>query len=143
MHMRLFCLPLFVLLLGCAGQHGVAGANQDTSVTPNTPPRELVTPYPFTVLDARVEADSLVVRLQFGGGFKTHDFTLVSEGAATKSLPRQQPLQLVHDAHSDMGRALIERTRSFDLQPFRDPAQPRILIALRGWPEMLEYTYPQ
>jgi hypothetical protein len=96
---------------------------------------------PFTILGAAVEGDSLKVQLQYGGGFRTHSFTLISMGAATKSLPRQQPLKLLHDAQGDMGRALIQEDRSFDLTPFRDASQPRIRLVLDGWPDLLEYIY--
>lgn len=96
---------------------------------------------PFTLLEVEVVGDSLITLVRHGGGFRDHTYTLVSGGAATKSLPRQQPIRLLHDADGDMGRALIEQRRAFDLRPFRDPSQPAIRLRLEGWDEWLEYRY--
>jgi len=136
-------LSLLLLFAGCnPARNATSGASSESfgSTQEDAPtPRPLASP--FSVLDAAVDGDSLRVKLQFGGGFRTHDFTLVSGGPATKSLPRQQPLKLLHDAQGDMGRALIQENRSFYLTPFRDPSQPRILLSLEGWPDMLNYIY--
>ncbi|MAC17231.1 MAG: hypothetical protein CMC97_02900 [Flavobacteriales bacterium] len=96
---------------------------------------------PFDIVEAVVRGDSLWTTLRYGGGFRTHTFALEATGAATKSLPRQQPLRLVHDADGDMGRALISEDRSFDLRPFRDPGRGMIVLRLEGWHGRLEYTY--
>ena len=98
---------------------------------------------PFSVENAAVDGDSLRVTVQYGGGFREHDFRMVSGGTATKSLPRQQPVTLEHEGHGDPGRALITEERSFDLTPFRDPSQGRIVLLLAGWDARLEYVYPQ
>lgn len=140
-----FALPIliFLLLTSCKGTRNTASAPENASggneQTMSVDPRPVESP--FTVLGAAVEGDSLRVQLQYGGGFRTHSFTLISMGAATKSLPRQQPVKLIHDAHGDMGRALIQEERSFDLTSFRDPSQPRIRLALDGWPDLMDYTY--
>lgn len=96
---------------------------------------------PFILVEAHVEGDSLIATLRYGGGFRTHDFLIESTGPATKSLPRQQPLRILHNGNGDMGRALIEERRSFDLSPFRDPTQPRIMLRLDSWEDLLEYPY--
>ena len=96
---------------------------------------------PFTLVDVTVEGDSLVTTVRYGGGFRTHGFRLESTGAATKSLPRQQPLHILHDAYGDMGRALIEERRAFGLVPFRDPNQPRVMLRIEGWVGLIEYSY--
>ena len=88
-----------------------------------------------------MEGDSLVTTVRYGGGFREHGFRLESAGIATKSLPRQQPLRIFHDADGDMGRALIEDRRAFDLTPFRDPSQPRVMLGIEGWEGLIEYSY--
>ena len=125
--------PLFwvslLVLVGCASNR----TGQGTSNTHISSP--------FDIVQAVVKGDSLRTTLRYGGGFRTHTFALEATGAATKSLPRQQPLRLVHDADGDMGRALISEDRSFDLRPFRDPSQSMIVLRLEGWQGRLEYTY--
>ena len=39
--------------------------------------------------------------------------------------------------------ALITQDKAFDLRPFRDPSQGRIVLLLGGWDAPLEYVYPQ
>ena len=118
-------LPV-LCLLGCSTSRGT---------------QEEAVPAPFTIVDARVDGDSLRTTLQFGGGFRQHTFTLESAGSATKSLPRQQPLRLLHDADGDLGRALLTEERAFDLRPYRDPSQDRIQLWLEGWETKLDYPY--
>jgi len=99
--------------------------------------------HPFSIAEAAVDGDSLRVTVQYGGGFRDHTFRLVADGAATKSLPRQQRLRIEHEGQGDPGRALITRDEAFDLIPHRDPARGRIVLLLGGWDTPLEYVYPQ
>ena len=86
--------------------------------------------HPFSIAKAAVDGDSLRVTVQYGGGFRDHTFRLVADGAATKSLPRQQRLRIEHEGQGDPGRALITREEAFDLTPHRDPSQVRIVLLL-------------
>lgn len=99
--------------------------------------------HPFSIANAVVDGDSLRVTVQYGGGFRDHTFRLVADGAATKSLPRQQRLRIEHEGQGDPGRALITLDEAFDLTPHRDPARGRIVLLLGGWDTPLEYVYPQ
>lgn len=148
----LLLLPLF-LLVGCSTRQAASAADETTKTEVPTETdvfeafkTALREEYgtesdPFSLLGARIEGDSLLVRLQYGGGFREHRFGLFSVGPATKSLPRQQPLLMLHDSKGDMGKALITEDRSFDLKPFRDPSHHVVMIRLDGWPELLDYTY--
>ena len=130
-HMRVLAwLPLLVCTACASSKTGGAATN-------DTPPSAA----PFAILDAQVDGDSLRTTLQFGGGFRQHTFTVEALGAPTKSLPRQHTLRLLHDADGDMGRALLTETHAFDLQPYRDPSRPTVVIRLEGWEGRLEYTY--
>ncbi|MCH1582155.1 MAG: hypothetical protein L7S63_03475 [Flavobacteriales bacterium] len=128
-------LLVTALMAGCSTHKGGAMSTADT------PGGSAPASDPFTVVSLEVVADSLIAELRYGGGFKDHDFTLTSGGAATKSLPRQQPLRILHDAHGDMGRALITTRQAFDLQPFRDPSQPAIRLSIDGWDTLVDYRY--
>jgi hypothetical protein len=136
--MRWTPLIIAAVLAGCSDREVASTTKVETVVVK---PIDRPIPSPFSILDAVIEGDSLRVEVQFGGGFRAHTFTLSSDGAATKSLPRQQPLRLVHDSHGDMGRALITEGRAFDLTPFRDPSQPMVRLALQGWSGLLDYRY--
>jgi len=126
--LRLLALLPLLILTACSGSRDAVSPSWDS---------------PFSVQTALVDGDSLRVTVQYGGGFRDHAFRLVSGGAATKSLPRQQPLSLEHQGNGDPGRALITQDKAFDLRPFRDPSQGRIVLLLGGWNAPLEYVYPQ
>jgi hypothetical protein len=132
--MRFIWIFLLAFLTACAGPKGTA---QKHKVTDDHDTWDA----PFTLLDASVHGDSLKVSVQFGGGFRDHEFRIESAGVATKSWPRQQPLNLFHNGHGDMGRALLREERSFDLTPFQDPSQSKILLRLADWPDLLDYNY--
>lgn len=95
---------------------------------------------PFELLDARVEGDALVVRVQYSGAGQ-HDFTLVSTGAPTKSLPRQVLLELRHDSQGDLAKAMITEERTFDLTPYRDPMNNVVHLRIQGVDDVLVYRY--
>jgi len=126
--LRLLALLPLLILTACSGSRDAVSPSWDS---------------PFSVQTALVDGDSLRVTVQYGGGFRDHAFRLVSGGAATKSLPRQQPITLEHQGNGDPGRALITQDKAFDLRPFRDPSQGRIVLLLGGWNAPLEYVYPQ
>lgn len=126
--LRLLALLPLLILTACSGSRDAVSPSWDS---------------PFSVQTALVDGDSLRVTVQYGGGFRDHAFQLVSGGAATKSLPRQQPITLEHQGNGDPGRALITQDKAFDLRPFRDPSQGRIVLLLGGWNAPLEYVYPQ
>jgi len=124
-----------VTCMACASTAPPAAGGNATEVKPSAAGD------PFTLVEAAVEGDSLVTTVRYGGGFRDHVFRLESAGAATKSLPRQQSLRIFHGADGDMGRALIEDRRAFDLTPFRDPSQPRVMLRIAGWEGLIEYSY--
>lgn len=126
--MRTLLLVSLLGLSACSGPRNVPFAEWNT---------------PFTLTSAKVDKDSLKVTVQYGGGFRDHSFRLMSDGVATKSLPRQQRVRIDHEGNGDMGRALITEEKAFDLNPLRDPSQGRIVLLLGGWDEPLEYVYLQ
>ena len=95
----------------------------------------------FELLDARVEGDALVLRVQYSGGSQAHDFALVSTGAPTKSLPRQVLLELRHDGQGDLAKAMITEERTFDLIPHRDSRNNVVHLRIQGIDGVLVYRY--
>lgn len=96
---------------------------------------------PFELIKAEVTGDTLTVTVQYSGGSAKHDFMLEPQGAATKSLPRQQMLVLRHNAHGDRARALITEERKFPLAAWQDPRNSVVHIRLEGWEEVMVYRY--
>lgn len=137
----MMCTRPFLVLLATAMMAGCSTQKEGAMSTADTPGVSTPPSAPFTVVSLEVVADSLIAELRYGGGFKDHDFTLASGGAATKSLPRQQPLRILHDADGDMGRALITSREAFDLRPFQDPSQPAIRLSVEGWGTLVDYRY--
>lgn len=134
--MRYLWIFLLMVLTACAGNKKSAQADAALNASE-------IWDTPYTIVSAAVEGDSLRMTLQFGGGFRTHEFRLEADGAATKSMPRQQPLSLNHNSHGDMGRALLQEDHAFDLRPYRDPSQAKIRLRLAQWPVLLDYTYSE
>ena len=96
---------------------------------------------PFDLLAARVEGDSLVLRVQYSGGSQAHEFELHSAAAPTKSLPRQVLLVVHHNAHGDRSRAMVTEERTFDLTPYRDPMNNVVHLRIQGVDDVLVYRY--
>ena len=98
---------------------------------------------PFTFGGVRVEGDLLVVEVSYGGGCEQHDFTLLDTGIATRSIPPQHFLRLVHDAHGDACEAYITSELRFDISPFKNlySGLDRVAIRLEGMEELTLYIF--
>lgn len=98
---------------------------------------------PFTFGGVRVEGDLLIVEVSYGGGCEKHDFTLLDTGIATRSIPPQHFLRLLHDAHGDACEAYITRELRFDISPFKGlySGLDRVAIRLEGIEELTLYIF--
>jgi|GEM_PF-749140 len=98
---------------------------------------------PYTLGGARVEGDLLVVEVSYGGGCEKHDFTLLDTGIATRSIPPQHLLRLVHDAHGDACEAYLTKELRFDISPFKGlySGLDRVAIQLEGMEEVTLYNF--
>ncbi len=98
---------------------------------------------PFTFGSARVEGDLLIVEVSYGGGCEKHNFTLLDTGIATRSIPPQHLLRLVHDAHGDACEAYITSELRFDISPFKGlySGLDRVAIRLEGMEELTLYIF--
>jgi len=95
-------------------------------------------PDPFDLLGARIEGDSMMLDVRYGGGCKEHVFAL-DAGPMLKSLPPKQLLSISHDANGDNCRALITKTIAFDLVPYRRSPHGITVIVLDGQELIYEY----
>jgi hypothetical protein len=71
------------------------------------------------IVEASLRGDLLRVEVSFGGGCAEHDFALVHTGEFMESEPVQTVVNLAHDGHGDMCRALLRRELAFDLGPVK------------------------
>lgn len=98
---------------------------------------------PFAVSSVRIEGDVLAVQVRYSGGCATHDFVLLDTGIATRSIPPQHRLRLVHDAHGDACEAYLTRDLFFDISPLRKvySSLDQIAILIDGVGGTTLYTF--
>jgi len=68
---------------------------------------------------------------------------LLDTGIATRSIPPQHFLRLVHDAHGDACEAYITSELRFDISPFKNlySGLDRVAIRLEGMEELTLYIF--
>ena len=93
---------------------------------------------PFDLLGARIEGDSMMIDVRYGGGCKEHVFAL-DAGPMLKSLPPKQLLSISHDANGDNCRALITKTIAIYLVAYRRSPRGITVIVLDGQELIYEY----
>ena len=93
---------------------------------------------PFELLEAKIEGDSLLLSVRYGGGCSEHVFDLEA-GPMLKSLPPKQIISIAHDANGDNCRALIQRTIAFDLSAYRGSPRGGTVIVVDGKELIYEY----
>jgi hypothetical protein len=81
--------------------------------------------------------------VHFSGGCAQHDFTLLDTGVATRSIPPQHRLRIVHDAHGDSCEAYLSRTLTFDISPLRKvySSLDRVAVQIEGIEGTTLYTF--
>lgn len=97
---------------------------------------------PFNILESKIEGDSLIMTVQYGGGCEHHTFSLFSNNMYMKSLPMQLNLALEHQGNNDMCRALLTHRIAFDIKACRPPSGNQLRISINGDREkMLDYKF--
>lgn len=98
---------------------------------------------PFDVSSVRIEGDILAVQVRYSGGCATHDFVLLDTGIATRSIPPQHRLHLVHDAHGDACEAYLTRDLFFDISPLKKvySSLDQVVILIDGVEGTTLYTF--
>ena len=74
---------------------------------------------PFVLNAAAIAGDTLTVNVSYGGGCRTHRFTLVASNVFLESYPVQLGVALAHDADGDLCRAWLTEEYDFDLTPLK------------------------
>ena len=70
--------------------------------------------------EARIDGDTLRLRVVHGGGCARHTYGLVAWNGWLESFPVQVGVVLLHDAKNDPCDALLTPTLRFDLKPLRE-----------------------
>ena len=97
----------------------------------------------FAVQDARVEGDILTLVVGYSGGCEVHQFTLLVSLAATRSIPPQHGLKLVHESNGDACEAFITSELHFDLSPLKSRYSDLggVAFRLEGVEGFLNYVF--
>ena len=104
------------------------------------------------IREAEIEGDVLSLRVQFGGGCRTHDFYLVASSLFMESEPPQVNVLLSHDGHGDLCRAFLTEDLAFDLGPLKrkdlegftgapGTESGSLILRLEGHDEPIRYDY--
>ena len=63
--------------------------------------------------------DTLTLNVSYGGGCRTHQFTLIASESFMESFPVQLRISLAHNANADLCRAWLTEDLQFDLTPIK------------------------
>ena len=97
----------------------------------------------FALQEARIEGDILTLVVGYSGGCEAHEFMLLASLAATKSIPPQHMLKLVHEGNADACEAFLTSELRFDLTVFRGlyPGSDGVAFRLEGVEDLLQYVF--
>lgn len=97
----------------------------------------------FDVQEARIEGDVLTLVVGYGGGCEAHQFVLLASLWASRSIPPQHWLKLLHQGNGDVCEAYTISVLRFDLTPFRGlyPELEGVAFHLEGVEDVLDYVF--
>lgn len=94
---------------------------------------------PFEANSAAVKGHRLTIEVSYGGGCRTHDFTLVISESFQESDPVQLSAMLAHDADGDPCQAWLTESLVFDLRLIREryiqaygPGPGTVVLNIKG-----------
>jgi hypothetical protein len=103
---------------------------------------------PYSILNAEIKGTILLVRVQYGGGCREHQFEPITNFAFLEKIDEEgnsfaSSLRIVikHNGNDDNCRALIQKEIHVDLQNTQDKGQKEITLQLTGWESPLVYRY--
>jgi hypothetical protein len=99
---------------------------------------------PFTVENALVKGDNLIMYVSYGGGCKTHEFKAYASDVYMKSMPPKLGLFIEHNANTDLCKSIVRDTLTFDLSTIKYPGKDKdysVVFTLNNWKGSLEYKY--
>ncbi len=124
---RLTLLLVFLYVLGCDSQEPASATSDiiiDTSVEP--PDKD-----PYTLQEAGVENNNLVLNIFYSGGCAQHEFILYASDSWLPSTPPGKIVTLVHDANGDTCEAAFFEELTFNLTELQHPDSDEILILVQ------------
>lgn len=74
---------------------------------------------PYVIDAATIAGDTLVLRIDYGGGCRTHAFALIAWNGWLESHPVQAGVVLAHEDRDDPCDAVVRSHLRFDLTPLR------------------------
>lgn len=97
---------------------------------------------PFNILDEKVNGDTLVLTVEYGGGCEKHIFSMFTDLVWLKSFPPKVHLWLEHESNDDRCRALVRKTLYIDLSNVRYENSPSVFLILNGMDDRaISYSY--
>ena len=103
---------------------------------------------PYALQAATITGDTLTITAAYGGGCRTHHFTLVAAAAFMESDPVQLRVSLHHDANDDLCKAYLMEAYDFDLTPIKTRYQDSygaragtIILRLDNAPDAADLVY--
>ena len=75
---------------------------------------------PYKILQASIVEDEMQIKVQYGGGCKEHDFSMVISIGEVIGVPNTAIGYLRHEAYNDACEALITEDLVYDLTPFKE-----------------------
>jgi hypothetical protein len=97
---------------------------------------------PFQIVDAKIEGNFLLIKIQYGGGCKQHTFDFVGAPMVALSEPPIRQVSIIHFADNDMCKALVYDDLKVDVSSFIDTKKKgaKIYLTLPNGSKLL-YTY--
>ena len=102
---------------------------------------------PISVIDAKIDGDTLAVSVEHGGGCEPHFYGSCWDGSFAESDPVQVWLQISHEDNDDPCEAVLTAEILVDLVPLRDAwidayqeSSGTILVHVADW-GTLDYTF--
>ena len=73
----------------------------------------------YTLNNATIDEDTLMINVSYSGGCEKHEMTLVASESFLESFPVQLPVSLAHNANGDACEAWLTEDYNFDLTPIK------------------------
>lgn len=142
--MKYAIYPLFAfILIGCASQKELINSEGDNEDIITATLGEFKKTDPISILNVKIEENSMFIVVEYSGGCKEHNFELVGNNAVAKSLPPQRSIQLQHNGNEDHCRELITDTVTANIEALAmsQTQGSEIILNLDGYGKELKYTF--
>lgn len=103
---------------------------------------------PYSVENAKISGDTLIINLSYGGGCEEHSFELLNNFAFKEHTndfgkigSYETRITLKHNANNDRCRSIVRSEERFDLTKIRQVGVNKIKMNLSGWENELTYIY--